>query len=134
LGTVGGHLLPVSSFANCVFRAAEARRTLRTLYVAKSYGMVALSVSQIIRPCLRMPSSLVEVSVFGVLGLGSNVVLITSPLICVGFMGSPSVGSERIRSGEHLRIAGNELARYCGVSEFCATLWYVENFFEGMEN
>lgn len=39
-----------------------------------------------------------------------------------GFMGSPSVGSERIRSGEHLHVAGRELAKYCGVSEFCATL------------
>ena len=46
--------------------------------------------------------------------------------ICVGFMGSPSVGYERIQSGEHLLVAGKELARYCGVSEFCATLWYVK--------
>jgi hypothetical protein len=65
LGTVGRHLLPISRFANCVFRAAEARRNLRTLYVAKSYGMAARSVSQTIRPCLRMASSLVEVGVFG---------------------------------------------------------------------
>jgi len=48
-------------------------------------------------------------------------------------MGSPSVASERIQSGEHLYIAGRELARYCGVSEFCATLWYVKNFFEDVE-
>jgi len=40
-------------------------------------------------------------------------------------MGSPSVGSERIRSGDHLRIAGRELAKYCGISKFAATLWYV---------
>ncbi|KDR80342.1 hypothetical protein GALMADRAFT_242719 [Galerina marginata CBS 339.88] len=39
-----------------------------------------------------------------------------------GFMGSPSVGSERIRSGEHLRIAGRELAKYCGITKFSATL------------
>ncbi|KAF8182301.1 Hydantoinase/oxoprolinase [Pholiota molesta] len=39
-----------------------------------------------------------------------------------GFMGSPSVGSERIRSGAHLRMAGLELAKYCGVTEFGATL------------
>ncbi|KAF8903926.1 hypothetical protein CPB84DRAFT_1746030 [Gymnopilus junonius] len=39
-----------------------------------------------------------------------------------GFMGSPSVGSERIRSGEHLRIAGRELAKYCGINKFSATL------------
>ncbi|KAF9553636.1 Hydantoinase/oxoprolinase [Agrocybe pediades] len=39
-----------------------------------------------------------------------------------GFMGSPSVGSERIRSGEHLRVAGRELAKYCGISNFSATL------------
>lgn len=56
-------------------------------------------------------------------GMGSNVVLIMSPSIRVAFMGSPSVGSERIQSGEHLYIAGSELAKYCSVSEFCATLW-----------
>ncbi|KAF9481135.1 DUF917-domain-containing protein [Pholiota conissans] len=39
-----------------------------------------------------------------------------------GFMGSPSVGSERIRSGAHLRMAGLELAKYCGITEFGATL------------
>ncbi|KAF8957579.1 DUF917-domain-containing protein [Flammula alnicola] len=39
-----------------------------------------------------------------------------------GFMGSPSVGSERIRSGEHLRMAGLELAKYCGITKFSATL------------
>lgn len=44
-------------------------------------------------------------------------------------MGSPSVASERIQSGAHLRTAGRELARYCDVSEFCATLWYVKIFF-----
>ncbi|KAF4620352.1 hypothetical protein D9613_001202 [Agrocybe pediades] len=43
-----------------------------------------------------------------------------------GFMGSPSVGSERIRSGEHLRVAGRELAKYCGISNFSATLWRVD--------
>jgi len=41
-----------------------------------------------------------------------------------GFMGSPSVGSERI-SGENLRVAGRELAKYCGISKFAATLRYV---------
>jgi hypothetical protein len=41
-------------------------------------------------------------------------------------MGSPSVGSERIRSGAHLRMAGLELAKYCGVTEFGATLWFVD--------
>ncbi|KAF5322652.1 hypothetical protein D9619_002210 [Psilocybe cf. subviscida] len=39
-----------------------------------------------------------------------------------GFMGSPSVGSERIRSGAHLRMAALELAKYCGVTRFAATL------------
>lgn len=40
-------------------------------------------------------------------------------------MGSPSVGSERIRSGAHLRMAGLELAKYCGITKFGATLWCV---------
>ncbi|KAF8964893.1 hypothetical protein BDZ97DRAFT_1918596 [Flammula alnicola] len=43
-----------------------------------------------------------------------------------GFMGSPSVGSERIRSGEHLRMAGLELAKYCGITKFSATLWLAD--------
>lgn len=41
------------------------------------------------------------------------------------FMGSPSVSSERISSGEHLRTAGTELAKYCGIATFAATLWCV---------
>ncbi|KAJ3515024.1 hypothetical protein NLJ89_g2022 [Agrocybe chaxingu] len=39
-----------------------------------------------------------------------------------GFMGSPSVCSEKITSGEHLRVAGIELGKYCGITKFAATL------------
>ncbi|TFK39114.1 hydantoinase/oxoprolinase [Crucibulum laeve] len=39
-----------------------------------------------------------------------------------GFMGSPSVSSERIRGGSHIKVAGLELAKYCGVTKFGATL------------
>uniref|UniRef100_A0A8H8CPV3 Hydantoinase n=1 Tax=Psilocybe cubensis TaxID=181762 RepID=A0A8H8CPV3_PSICU len=39
-----------------------------------------------------------------------------------GFMGSPSVGFERIKGGEHLRVGGLELAKYCGITNFTATL------------
>ncbi|CAA7263047.1 unnamed protein product [Cyclocybe aegerita] len=39
-----------------------------------------------------------------------------------GFMGSPSVCSEKITSGEHLRVAGLELGKYCGITKFAATL------------
>ncbi|PPQ89891.1 hypothetical protein CVT25_004813 [Psilocybe cyanescens] len=38
------------------------------------------------------------------------------------FMGSPSVASERIKGGEHLCAGGRELAKYCGISKFSATL------------
>ncbi|KAF7330338.1 DUF917-domain-containing protein [Mycena venus] len=39
-----------------------------------------------------------------------------------GFMGSPSVGSERLTAGADIMEAGNELAKFCGVSSFAATL------------
>ncbi|KAF8983353.1 hypothetical protein BDQ17DRAFT_768573 [Cyathus striatus] len=37
-------------------------------------------------------------------------------------MGSPSVGSERLHGPPHLETAGSELARYCGITKFHATL------------
>ncbi|KAF5322650.1 hypothetical protein D9619_002211 [Psilocybe cf. subviscida] len=40
------------------------------------------------------------------------------------FMGSPSVSSERIHSGRDLQLAALELAKYCGVVQFAATLRY----------
>ncbi|KAJ6570225.1 hydantoinase/oxoprolinase [Mycena vulgaris] len=39
-----------------------------------------------------------------------------------GYMGSPSVGSERLMPGAAIMEAGAELAKYCGVSSFAATL------------
>ncbi|KAJ7352476.1 Hydantoinase/oxoprolinase [Mycena albidolilacea] len=39
-----------------------------------------------------------------------------------GFMGSPSVGSERLTAGADIMEAGKELAKFCGVSSFAATL------------
>ncbi|TFK65188.1 DUF917-domain-containing protein [Pluteus cervinus] len=39
-----------------------------------------------------------------------------------GYMGSPSVTSERIKGGSPLRLVGMELAKYCGVNEYVATL------------
>ncbi|KAF8997586.1 Hydantoinase/oxoprolinase [Cyathus striatus] len=39
-----------------------------------------------------------------------------------GYMGSPSIGSERLRGPPHLEMAGSELARYCGITKFHATL------------
>ncbi|KAK7032883.1 hypothetical protein R3P38DRAFT_2618769 [Favolaschia claudopus] len=38
------------------------------------------------------------------------------------FMGSPSVGSERLTAAADILEAGTELAKYCGVSKFAATL------------
>ncbi|KAF8806685.1 putative hydantoinase/oxoprolinase [Phlegmacium glaucopus] len=38
------------------------------------------------------------------------------------FMGSPSVGSERLQSGQILSKGGLELAKYCGITKFSATL------------
>lgn len=38
-------------------------------------------------------------------------------------MGSPSVGSERLRISAAVLEAGRELARYCRVDEFSGTLW-----------
>ncbi|KAF8990607.1 hypothetical protein BDQ17DRAFT_1393103 [Cyathus striatus] len=38
------------------------------------------------------------------------------------YMGSPSVGSERLHGPPHLETAGSELARYCGITKFHATL------------
>ncbi|KAJ7739325.1 Hydantoinase/oxoprolinase [Mycena olivaceomarginata] len=38
------------------------------------------------------------------------------------FMGSPSVGSERLTAGADIMEAGKELAKFCGVSSFAATL------------
>ncbi|KAK0211982.1 hydantoinase/oxoprolinase [Armillaria fumosa] len=39
-----------------------------------------------------------------------------------GMMGSPSVGSERLGDAKEILTAGKELAHYCGVSEYAATL------------
>ncbi|KAJ6460352.1 hydantoinase/oxoprolinase [Mycena vitilis] len=39
-----------------------------------------------------------------------------------GFMGSPSVGSERLTAGADIIQAGQQLAKFCGVSSFAATL------------
>ncbi|KAJ7914890.1 hydantoinase/oxoprolinase [Mycena leptocephala] len=39
-----------------------------------------------------------------------------------GFMGSPSVGSERLTAGADIKEAGEALAKFCGVSSFAATL------------
>ena len=41
----------------------------------------------------------------------------------LGFMGSPSVASERFQDGEQLRKGGVELGKYCGIEKFSATLW-----------
>ena len=41
----------------------------------------------------------------------------------LGFMGSPSVSSERLKDGDHLRKGGIELGKYCGIAKFSATLW-----------
>ncbi|KAF7375145.1 DUF917-domain-containing protein [Mycena sanguinolenta] len=38
------------------------------------------------------------------------------------FMGSPSVGSERLTAGADIMEAGKELAKFCGISSFAATL------------
>jgi hypothetical protein len=66
LGTVGYHFMLLIMFTNHdMSRAAEARHTLRTLAVAKSYGMAAQSASQTIHPCLRMAFSPGKVSSFG---------------------------------------------------------------------
>jgi hypothetical protein len=43
-----------------------------------------------------------------------------------GYMGSPSVGSERLMPGAAIMEAGAELAKFCGVSSFAATLWYMD--------
>jgi DUF917 family protein len=45
-----------------------------------------------------------------------------------GFMGSPSVGSERLTAGADIKEAGEALAKFCGVSSFAATLWYVKQW------
>ena len=39
------------------------------------------------------------------------------------FMGAPSVVSERFTSGAHLKEGVLELAKYCGITKFSATLW-----------
>ncbi|KAJ7671643.1 hydantoinase/oxoprolinase [Mycena polygramma] len=39
-----------------------------------------------------------------------------------GFMGSPSVGSERLTAGADIMQAGQQLAKFCGVERFAATL------------
>ncbi|KAJ6577349.1 Hydantoinase/oxoprolinase [Mycena capillaripes] len=39
-----------------------------------------------------------------------------------GFMGSPSAGSERLTAGADIKQAAEELAKFCGVSSFAATL------------
>ena len=66
LGTVGYYfMLLIMPTNHNMSRAAEARHTLRTLLVAKSYGMAAQSASQTIHPCLRMAFSPVDVSSFG---------------------------------------------------------------------
>ena len=38
-------------------------------------------------------------------------------------MGSPSVASERLQGGAQIKNAGIELAKYCGIAKFSATLW-----------
>ncbi|KAJ7510350.1 Hydantoinase/oxoprolinase [Mycena galericulata] len=43
-------------------------------------------------------------------------------LVRGGYMGSPSVGSERLMPGAAIFEAGIELAKFCGVSSFAATL------------
>lgn len=43
----------------------------------------------------------------------------------LGFMGSPSVASERIKGETALYLAGTELSRYCGITTCVATLWYL---------
>ena len=40
----------------------------------------------------------------------------------LGFMGSPSVASERFQDGEQLKKGGIELGKYCGIGKFSATL------------
>ncbi|KAJ7178857.1 hydantoinase/oxoprolinase [Mycena crocata] len=43
-------------------------------------------------------------------------------LVRGGYMGSPSVGSERLMPGAAIMAAGEELAKYCGVASYAATL------------
>ncbi|KAJ7039546.1 hydantoinase/oxoprolinase [Mycena alexandri] len=43
-------------------------------------------------------------------------------LVRGGYMGSPSVGSERLMPGAAIMAAGQELARFCGITGYAATL------------
>lgn len=51
----------------------------------------------------------------------------TAVIIRGGFMGSPSVSSERLRSGTMLEDTCKSLAKYLNIAKFDATLWYVAN-------
>ncbi|KAJ7746610.1 hydantoinase/oxoprolinase [Mycena metata] len=43
-------------------------------------------------------------------------------LVRGGYMGSPSVGSERLMPGAAIMAAGQELAKFCGITGYAATL------------
>lgn len=49
--------------------------------------------------------------------------IIQRTFIFLGFMGSPSVASERFQDGDQLKQGGIELGKYCGIRKFSATLW-----------